>query len=180
MGFAPRKVSSLHLIAEDEMLISELMIPELAQESAMTRRLLEKVPNDKLGWTPGSGLHTIGWNANHLAEIAGWTPGILETSELDIAPVDGPPLVTTESNDIKEIRATFDKNLQLSLESLKGVSDAVMAEPWTMKMGGHTIFTMAKGDCIRKWIFSHTSHHRAILSTYLRLAGVAHGSMFEE
>ncbi|MGL4553307.1 MAG: DinB family protein [Gemmataceae bacterium] len=38
---------------------------------------------------------------------------------------------------------------------------------------------MKKGDCLRKWVFSHTAHHRGILSAYLRLAGVPHTSIYE-
>ena len=65
------------------------MVPELAREMAVTRKLLARVSDDKLDWSPGSGLQTIGWNASHLAEIAGWVPVILQQPELDIAPPGG-------------------------------------------------------------------------------------------
>lgn len=162
------------------MLISELMIPELTRELAMTRNLLAKIPGDKLGWKPAEGLHTIGWNAAHLAEIAGWVPVIVGQDEFDIAPLDGPPSTPPNESDIGQILKTFDDNQAKSLAALRGVSDAVMDQTWTMKMGGQTILVMKKGDCLRKWVFSHTSHHRGILSVYLRLAGVQHTSIYEE
>jgi uncharacterized damage-inducible protein DinB len=162
------------------MLISELMAPELANEMAMTRKLLARVPADKLGWKPIESLHTIGWNAAHLVEIAGWVPGIVGESELDIAPVGSEPFVTSEPTDTKPLLKTFDENLAKSLALLEGVPDSVMDEPWSLKMGGQILFTMKKGDCLRKWVFTHTAHHRGILSVYLRMAGVQIPSIYEE
>lgn len=161
------------------MRISELMAPELAREMAATRKLLARVPDDKLDWSPGSGLHTIGWNASHLAEIAGWVPGIVLRSEWDIAPPEGGAEQRQSKTDIAQLLEHFDANAAAALAALDGVPDEVMAEPWSLKVGGHVIFTMPKGECLRKWVFSHTAHHRAILSTYLRLAGVPHDSIYE-
>jgi uncharacterized damage-inducible protein DinB len=160
-------------------LISELMVPEFTREMAVTRALLAKVPDDKLDWSPGSGLQTIGWNASHLAEIAGWIPVIVQQAELDIAPPGGEAMPPSAKKNVAQLLKHFDANTAASLAALKGVSDAVMAEPWTMKAGGQVLFTMTKGDCLRKWVFSHTAHHRGILSADLRLAGVPHSSIYE-
>ncbi|HEX8916208.1 MAG TPA: DinB family protein [Humisphaera sp.] len=163
------------------MQISELMIPEFEREAAMTRSLLARVPSDKLAWTPGSGLKSIGWNAQHLAEIVGWAPMIVGQDELDLAPPGGPAYTPPPpATDVGQILKVFDENLPKSVAALRGVPDAVMDQPWTMKMGGHTIFTMKKGDCLRKWMFAHAAHHRGILSVYLRMAGVKIGSIYEE
>lgn len=50
------------------MLISDLMIAELPGELAMTRKLLARIPDDKLDWKPQGELHTIAWNANRRAQ----------------------------------------------------------------------------------------------------------------
>jgi len=55
-----------------------------------------------------------------------------------------------------------------------------MNEPWSLKMGVQTLITMNKGDCIRKWVFSHLAHHRGILSIYIRVAGLQIPSVYEE
>ncbi|QEL13602.1 DinB family protein [Limnoglobus roseus] len=162
------------------MLISELMVPELAAEMAMTRKLLARIPDDKLGWKPADGLHTIGWNASHLADIAGWVPLIVTGDGIDLAPVDGPAYVTPEATDTKQLLVIFDENVAKSLAALAGVPDAIMDEPWSLKMGGQALFTIKKGECLRKWVFSHTSHHRGILSVYLKMVGVPFSSIFEE
>lgn len=162
------------------MLISELMAAELASEMDMTRKLLARIPADKLAWKPTDNLHTIGWNASHLAEIAGWVALMVQGSEWDLAPVDGPAYVTPEVTDINQLLKLFDHNLAESLAALQGVPDAVMSEPWSLKMGGATLFTVKKGDCLRKWVFSHTAHHRGILSVYLKMVGVPFSSIYEE
>lgn len=162
------------------MLISELMIPEFAAEAKMTRNLLARIPNDKLNWKPHDALHTIGWNAAHLVEIAGWVTSTVTEDSIDLAPVGAAPYVTPEVKDVGQLLITFDENVAKSLATLKGVSDEVMAQPWSLKMSGHVIFTITKNQCLRKWVFSHTAHHRGILSVYLKMAGVEFSSIFEE
>lgn len=162
------------------MLISELMSAELPVEMAMTRRLLARISDDNLNFKPAGELRTIAWNATHLVEILGWLPDIIGQSEFDIAPVGGEPYVTPEVTQASQLLSTFDASCKAAIESLAGVPDSVMHEPWSLMMGGQTLFTMNKGDCIRKWVFSHTAHHRGILSAYLRMAGLQFPSIYEE
>ena len=51
---------------------SASVLPEFDQEMASTRKVLERIPDDKLDWQPHPKSHTIGWNANHLADIPNW------------------------------------------------------------------------------------------------------------
>lgn len=162
------------------MLISELMYAEFPNEIAMTRSLLARISDDILAWKPAGELHTVAWNATHLVEILGWVPGIIGQDEFDIAPVGGEPYVTPEVTQVSQLLSTFDASSKAAIDSLAGVPDSVMHEPWSLKMGGQTLFTMNKGDCIRKWVFSHTAHHRGILSAYLRMTGLQFPSIYEE
>jgi len=162
------------------MLISELMATELTSEMAMTRSLLARITEEKLEWQPAGDLHSIAWNASHLVEIVGWAPGILAQSEWDIAPVGGEAYVAPAVTETRQLLEVFDEHGKKAISALQGVPDSVMDEPWSLKMGGQVIFTMNKGDCIRKWVFSHSAHHRGILSVYLRMAGVQFPSIYEE
>ncbi len=154
------------------MTLAEQYLPEFDDEMARTRKVLEAIRKEDLDWSPGANLHSIGWNANHLASIVGWTVDIVDKDEFDIAPVDGPADVVPTSDDPAAILAMFDAGLKSGREALKGASDAKLAEKWALKMGGQALFEMPKGECIRKWVLNHTVHHRGILSTYLRLRGV--------
>jgi uncharacterized damage-inducible protein DinB len=162
------------------MQISELITRELSSEAEMTRRLLSRIPEDKLRWDPGQGLHTIGWNANHLVETIGWVGGIIAQSEFDLAPPGEKPHAEASFTEIPDLLRAFDQNLQAALAALKGAPDSAFSQPWSLKMGGQLLFTMQKGDCIRKWVLSHSAHHRGILSVYLRLSGVTLPSIYEE
>ena len=51
---------------------AETVLPEFDQEMANTRKVLERIPDDKLDWQPHPKSHTIGWNANHLANLPDW------------------------------------------------------------------------------------------------------------
>jgi len=158
------------------------MKAELKSEAEMTRRLIARIPADKLRFSPGHGLHTIGWNASHLVSVLEWVPGILNAPGMDLAEVDAELVAATlaRETDLTALLTSFDENLTMSLAALEVASDAQMDEPWTMSMGEQVLFTMNKGDCLNKWVFIHTGHHRGILSVLLRLAGVEHGSIYEE
>ena len=54
------------------MTFAEMVLPEFDQEMASTRKVLERIPQDKLDWQPHPKSHTIGWNANHLANLPEW------------------------------------------------------------------------------------------------------------
>jgi uncharacterized damage-inducible protein DinB len=179
-NFARDHGHELRIVGADQMTIAELLLTDLAWEFPATRKILARVPADKFDWKPADDLHTIAWNANHLVDVAGWTPMILETTELDLAPVGGLAQATSSFTEPVALLAKYDANVAATRKSLQGVGDPKMAELWSLKAAGQTILTMNKGDCLRKWIVSHMSHHRAILATYLRLAGIKLGSIFEE
>src|SRR5436190_19708536 len=70
---------------------AEMLLPEFDREMANTRKVLERVPENRLDWQAHPRSHTIGWNANHLAEILGWVETWLAGLSWDFAPVGGEP-----------------------------------------------------------------------------------------
>ncbi len=44
--------------------------------------------------------------------------------------------------------------------------------PWTLKKGGHEIFTLPRISAIRTFVMNHTIHHRGQLTVYLRLRNI--------
>ncbi|WP_442511079.1 DinB family protein [Novipirellula sp. SH528] len=160
------------------MTIAELMVPELDREMAQTRKILELVPADKLEWKASENLNTLGWNANHLAEIVGWTKFIVDEDVFNIAPPDGPKYETPSLSDPAEILAKFDQNVVSARGAIEAASDETMAKLWTMKAGDQTLMTLSKGDCLRTWVLNHTVHHRGILSVYLRMLGIDEATVY--
>src|SRR6476620_2400039 len=93
------------------MTYAETLLPEFDQEMANTRKVLERIPDDKLDWKAHPKSHTIGWNANHVADIPKWLVMVLTTPSLDIAPVDGKSYSSPTLTSSREILDLFDRNV---------------------------------------------------------------------
>lgn len=152
---------------------SEMLVPELDQEMATTRKMLERVPETKFGWQPHAKSMTLGRLATHLSELPGWVTMTLETDDLDFMPPGSPPYQPKTAASRDALLDTFDTSLVAARQALTGASDVLLAKPWTLKAGGKVLFTMPKMAVLRSMVFNHTVHHRAQLGVYLRLNDVA-------
>ena len=151
------------------MTYAETLLPEFDQEMASTRKVLERIPDDKLDWQAHPKSHTIGWNANHVADIPSWLQMVLTTPSLDIAPVGGEPYASPKLTSSREIVELFDRNVAAARKALTEVKDEDAGVPWTLAQGGNPIFTMPRAAVIRTMVLNHLMHHRAHLCVYLRL-----------
>ena len=154
------------------MTIGQMMLSEYDQEMQNTRKVLERVPDEKWNWKPHEKSGTVGWTAGHVANMVSWLHYTLSTEELDYAPVNGPAYEPPKITNRKELLAEFDKNVTDSRAALASVSDADIMKPWKLLAGGKEIFTMPKIACIRGMVMNHIIHHRAQLTVYFRLLGI--------
>ncbi len=153
------------------MAISESLLPEIEQEAAATRRLLERVPEDKLSWKPHEKSMPLGRLATHLAELPEWGVSALAVDEFDVSPPGGEPFVPTQLPSVSEIVELFDSNLGKFVEILGSTKDEAFSEPWTLKAGGQDIFTEPRLAVLRMTL-NHIIHHRGQLTVFLRLCDV--------
>jgi uncharacterized damage-inducible protein DinB len=151
------------------MSIGESFLPEFDNEMAGTRKALERVPEDKLDWKAHPKSHTIGWVANHLAEIPGWVEGTLTADVWDMNPEGGEPYRTPDFRSRKEILKFFDDNVAAARKRLASTPDSEFAKNWSLADRGQVLLTTTKLDVVRTWVINHTIHHRAFLCSYLRL-----------
>ena len=154
------------------MTIGQMMLGEFDQEMANTRKILERVPDDKWGWKPHEKSGTLGWLAGHVATLPGWAAMTMKTEELDIAPVSGPPLQSPKTSNRKEALAEFDKAAAESRAAIASASDQEMMKNWTLLGGGKTILAMPRVGVLRGVVMNHLIHHRAQLGVYFRLLDV--------
>lgn len=157
---------------------AETVLPEFDQETAKTRKVLERVPVDKLDWRPHPKSNTIGWNANHLAEIPGWVEATLTKPSWDFAPVDGPRYQSPKLTTRQAILDLFDRNVAAARKAIAAVKDEHMTQSWSLLQAGKPFFTMPRTAMIRNFILNHLIHHRAILCVYLRLNDVPVPGMY--
>ena len=102
---------------------AETLLPEFDHEMASTRKVLERIPEDKLDWKPHPKSNTIGWNANHLAELPGWSVSILTQPNYDFAPVGGEPYQSPKLATRQEILECFDRNVTTARKAIAGAKD---------------------------------------------------------
>jgi uncharacterized damage-inducible protein DinB len=150
------------------MAISEAILPEFDHEMANTRKTLERVPENKLGWKPHEKSATLGALATHLATINHWADAIVHQDSFDVA--NAPPTPPLKSR--AEILSAFDTNAATARKAIAGAKDGDLMKPWSLVAGGKPIFTLPRAGVLRAFILSHVIHHRAQLGVYLRLNDV--------
>jgi len=149
-------------------LASEL-VDHFTKESALTRPLLEAVPQDMLKWHPHLKSMTLGQLAGHLVETPGWARNILE-ADVDLAIPSGyEPYVVTDTGAMLE---TYDRNVAAFRAALADRDDAMMLETWTMSAGDKVLMREPRHQALRTITVHHMIHHRGQLSVYLRLVHV--------
>jgi uncharacterized damage-inducible protein DinB len=154
------------------MKLSEIFLSEFDHEMANTRKTLERVPDDKLGWKPHEKSGTMGWLAGHVANLPSWASVAIGQSEFDLAPQGAPPPQGPTPNSRKELLDSFDKNVAAARAAIASASDELLMKPWTLLRGGQQIFSMPRSAVLRSFVLNHLIHHRAQLGVYLRLNDV--------
>src|SRR4051812_41206324 len=101
------------------MTISEMLLPEFDMEMASTRKVLERVPEDKFGWKPHPKSFTLGRMASHVAEMAGWGAITINQDLLELTPGQAPFNAPTSA----ELLSSFDQSVAEGRKALAGASD---------------------------------------------------------
>ena len=156
------------------MRINELLLPEFDQEMKNTRKILERVPEDKFGFKPHEKSMSLVRLAGHVAEMASWVKGTLEAEVLNLESgmIPNPP----ESK--QEMLRLFDQAVAEGHQLLAEATDEDLQKIWTMNYDGKRIFSMPRFEVISNMIIRHTIHHRAQLGVYLRLNDVELPGMY--
>jgi uncharacterized damage-inducible protein DinB len=143
------------------------VLQEFDSEAKTTRRVLERVPNDKLAWKPHAKSMSLGVLALHVASSPAIICGWAAEGETHFKGQPPPSPASTE-----EILSAHDRSVDTSKEILGRLGDEGLTTTWTGKAGGQTIMTMPKAALVRTLVMNHLIHHRGQLSVYLRLLDV--------
>ena len=151
------------------------MIGELQQKGATTRRMLERVPADKLTWRPHPKSMSLGQLALHIATVPGGLARLSQLSEFDVAQA---AFNQKEAESVEEILAAHDSGLQTAQECVRGFDDGAAMASWRLKAGSRELFSVPRGAMLRSLMLNHWYHHRGQLSVYLRMLEVAVPSIY--
>ncbi len=156
------------------MTISQTLLPEFDQEMANTRKILERVPEDKFDYKPHEKSMTLGRLASHVAEMPTWATHTIQAETLELRPGQQPFSAKSK----QELLDTFDKAVVDARALIAGASDEDLRKTWTLKHAGKSIFSMPRAGVLRGMVMSHLIHHRAQLGVYLRLNEVEVPGMY--
>jgi uncharacterized damage-inducible protein DinB len=155
------------------MSISQSMLPEFDAEMANTRKLIERIPDEKLDWKAHEKSYSLRDIATHLSNLLTWTNTTIESDEFDMAPADNKSAARVEPvASVAEALTRFDANVASARRVLEGASDETLMGSWTLLAGGEKQFTLPKVVVLRSFVMNHMIHHRGQLDVYLRLNDV--------
>jgi uncharacterized damage-inducible protein DinB len=160
---------------ESQMAIRDMLLPEFEQEMANTRKMLERIPEDRFDFQP----HEKSWKLNrlagHIADLPMWATHTMQVEVLEMEPGQYKPFEPTTR---KELLDQFDKYVGEARAAIADASDEQLNKIWNMKWEGKTVITMPRIGVLRSVVMNHMIHHRAHLGMYLRLADVAVPGMY--
>ena len=154
--------------------IADMLIMELDREAQTTRRVLERVPTDKLTWKPHTKSMTLRQLAQHVATIPGGISAMAKHDGYDVEKFSEPPALETTA----AILAAFDASVAQAKTNLAATDDAAMMKNWSFNMGGKPIMTVPRIGVFRSMLLNHLYHHRGQLTVYLRLLNVPVPSIY--
>ena len=156
------------------MSLSAAILQEIDNECATTRRVLARVPGDRLTWKPHPKSMSLGELAMHIAAgqgaIAEWA--LSDTLEF---PGGGP---RPEAKSTSEILAAHDQSVEKARNVVKRLGDEGLRAEWRCTKNGVTFMAMPKAALVRSIALNHFYHHRGQLSVYLRLLDVPVPSIY--
>jgi uncharacterized damage-inducible protein DinB len=155
------------------MSIAQGLLPEFDHEMTNTRAILARVPEARADWQPHAKSMTLGKLAIHVATLPGWVPVTMHAGELDFANHK-----QAQFENATQMLQAFDESVKAARAALEQASDADFGAPWTLRNGGHVIFTMPRIAVYRSFTMNHIIHHRGQLSVYLRLLDVPIPGMY--
>ncbi len=145
------------------------LMAELENEAASTRRLLERVPADKLTWRPHIRSMTIGQLASHVAGIPGHISKMARSDGFDVASARSEP---PQPESAKDLLAKLEESLGEARALLTSLDEESASAPWRLSQGEREVFTVPRLGMLRTMMLNHWYHHRGQLTVYLRLLDV--------
>jgi len=147
--------------------IAQALLAEFETQAAITRRFLERLPEDKLTWRPHERSMTAGQLAFHLASVPG---GVVRFSLEN--PAQAPNFSFPQPETRDEILKKFDESITAVREVLPTIDDAAMNETWRLMAGEKQILAQPRQQFLRDVMLSHWYQHRGQFSVYLRILNV--------
>ena len=147
--------------------IAQSLLDEFEIQAPVTRRFLERLPEDKLTWKPHERSMTAGQLAYHLAMVPGGIVRFVQNN-----PAQAPNFDFHQPASRQEILNTLDETIATVRDVLPQFDDAAMNETWRLMAGGQEVLAQPRRLFLRDVMLSHWYQHRGQFCVYLRLLNV--------
>jgi len=147
------------------LMMKDGLLAEFDHEISTTRKLLERIPDDKLTWKPHVRSMSLGGLGTHLANLPTWAGAILNDTRFDLESL--PPNLAEKASHA-DILASFDESTKRA-RGWMDKTDAELLARWSLYRGTQELFSLPRIAAFRSFVLSHLIHHRGQLSVYLRL-----------
>ena len=151
----------------------QALIQELEEEAQTTRRVLERVPGERLEWKPNPKSMSLGQLSLHVATIPGFISDIVRQS-----PFSFPKMVQPSATSSAELIPALEESVTRAKANLLAIGDGGLADVWRVVEGGRELMAVPVGGVVRSIMLNHWYHHRGQLSVYLRALGVPLPSIY--
>jgi len=155
------------------MRLVDSILLEIDQEAQTTKRVLDRIPEDKLAWKPHPKAFSLGQLALHIASV----PGSVAAAAVPDS-MEAPNFSQPEAKSRKEVLDTFSKSLESAKDALKKMDDARLMSVWSLTKNGKVLMSVPRIGFIRSILMNHNYHHRGQLSVYLRMLDVPVPSIY--
>ncbi len=148
--------------------IAQAFLEEFETQAPITRRFLERLPEDKLTWKPHEKSMTAGQLAYHIASTPGGVVRFAQTN-----PAQAPEFASFhQAASCGEILEKFDESVTIVREILPTIDDAAMDEIWRLVAAEQEVLAQPRWQFLRDVMFSHVYQHRGQFSVYLRMLNI--------
>lgn len=155
--------------------VAQPFIAELDQEAIATRRVLERVPADKLDWQPHPRSMKLGQLALHIANLPAAFSRMGRLDSFDVSQAKfNPPMPAS----VDELVTTLDASLADARAFLGELDDEKAFATWRFVHGERELMALPRLALVRTLMFNHMYHHRGQLVVYLRLLEVPVPSVY--
>lgn len=149
--------------------VAQSMLGEFEMQAQITRKFLERLPEDKLTWKPHEKSMTAGQLAFHLATIPS---GVVRFVQNNPAQAPG-KFDFPQPASRAEVLKAHDEGVAAVRQLLPQFGDAAMKESWHLMVGDKELMAQPRADFLRNIMLNHWYQHRGQFSVYLRILNVA-------
>jgi uncharacterized damage-inducible protein DinB len=150
------------------------LLQELDQETLTTRRVLERVPDNRLAWRPHEKARTLGELALHVAMVPGGVAELVASP----SPAQAPQFTDPSPKSASELIPALQQSIARAKQVLCGMDDATLLATWRLMKDERELFAVPRVAMLRSVMLNHWYHHRGQLTVYLRELGVPIPSIY--